>query len=180
VATTTGLITVEQYRQTPEGRAFYYELRNGELVEVSRPKMDHARKQRGLRKLLEAAYGERGVWEIEVAFRALPEYEVRVADVAYLAGDRWQKADANDNIRGAPDIVIEILSPSNTASEIADKCALCLDNGCLQFWTVDSNHREIKVSTPDGLTRTYKSGDSIALPLVANQTLAVDAVFEIE
>jgi Uma2 family endonuclease len=74
VATITGLMTVEQYRQTPEGRAFYYELRNGELVEVSRPKMDHARKQRGLRKLLEAAYGERGVWETEVAFRALPEY----------------------------------------------------------------------------------------------------------
>jgi Uma2 family endonuclease len=180
VATTTGLMTVEQYRQTPEGGAFYYELRNGELVEVSRPKMDHARKQRGLRKLLEAAYGERGVWEIEVAFRALPEYEMRVADVAYLAGERWQKTDGSDNIRGAPDIVIEILSPSNTVSEIADKCALCLGNGSLQFWTVDSNRREIKVSTPDGLTRTYKSGDSIPLPLAGDQTLAVDAVFEIE
>jgi Uma2 family endonuclease len=102
-----------------------------------------------------------------------------MADVAYLAGDRWQKADGDDNIQGAPEIVIEILSPSNTATELADKCALCLNHGCHQFWTVDSNRREIKVSTPDGLTRTYKSGDSIPLALAGNQALAVDAVFEI-
>jgi Uma2 family endonuclease len=180
VATTTGLMTVEQYRQLPEGGAFYYELRNGELVEVSRPTMGHARKQRRLRKLMEAIYGERGVWETEVAFRALPEYEVRVADVAYLAGDRWRKADGVDNIQGAPEVVIEIISPSNTATELADKCALCLDHGCQQFWTVDSKRCEIKVSTPDGLTRTYKSGDQIPLILAGDETLAVDAVFEIE
>jgi hypothetical protein len=49
-----------------------------------------------------------------------------------------------------------------------------------EFWTVDSIRREIRVSTPDGLTRAYKPGHSIPLVLVENQTLAVEAVFQIE
>jgi hypothetical protein len=43
MATTTGLITVEQYRELPETGPFYYELRRGELVQVSRPKLKHIR-----------------------------------------------------------------------------------------------------------------------------------------
>jgi Uma2 family endonuclease len=175
MATTSGLMTVEQYRKLPETGPFYYELRNGELVKVCRPKMRHSRRQRRLRKLMETAYGDRGTWETEVAFRARPEYEMRVADLAYLAGDRWESADDEDNILGAPDIVIEVLSPSNTVAEISEKRALCLENGSREFWTVDDRRREIGVSTSDGLTRTYKSGDTIPLPFADGKFLAVDS-----
>ena len=177
MASTTGLMTVEQYRQLPETGPFFYELRNGELVKVCRPKMRHTRKQRRLRSLLESAYGESGVWEIEEAFRARPEYEMRVADIAYLAGNRWIEADAEDNIAGAPDIVIEVVSPSNTADEIEEKCAICLENGSREFWTVDDRRRQIEVSSPDALTRIYKPGDSIPLLFTEDRRLAVDALF---
>jgi hypothetical protein len=49
--------------------------------------------------------------EVEVAFRALPEYELRVAGVAYLAPERWALADRENCIQGAPDLAIEVLSP---------------------------------------------------------------------
>ena len=39
--TTTRLMTVEEFRQLPETGPFYYELRNGELVHVTRPKAKH-------------------------------------------------------------------------------------------------------------------------------------------
>ena len=38
----TGLMTVEEFRQLPETAPFYYELRHGELVQVTRPKKKHA------------------------------------------------------------------------------------------------------------------------------------------
>jgi hypothetical protein len=61
--------------------------------------------------------------------------------------------------------VIEILSASNRAAEIFEKEKLCLENGAKEFWVVDSDRRQVKVSTPDGHTLTYTSGQEIPLPL---------------
>lgn len=144
---------------------------------MSRPKARHTRRQRRLRKLLEGFLESRGIVNTELPFRALPEHELRAADVAFVTSERWKAVDDNDVLHGAPEIVIEILSPSNSAIEMAERCAIGLQNGSVQFWTADDRNREIKVSTPDGITRTYKSGDSIPLPFVEDQSLAVDAVF---
>jgi Uma2 family endonuclease len=177
VASTTGLMTVEQYWQLPESGPFYYELHHGELVKVSRPPLRHTDLQERLRDLLAAPLRPLGVVRIEMAFRALPQYELRCADVAFVTNERWSRADKGEALNGAPDIVVEVLSPSNTVTEMAERCALCLENGSQQFWTVDDRRREIKVSTPDGVTRNFKSGDSIPLPFTDNQSLAVDSVF---
>jgi Uma2 family endonuclease len=177
VATTTGLMTVEQFWQLPEDQALHYELHHGELVEVSRLKWKHVLIQWHIRDLLKALFGSLGIVETEVPFRPLPEHELRAADVAFVSRERAASVDEDDALHGAPDSVIEVLSRSNTVAEIAERRAICLENGSREFWTVDSNRREIKVSTPDGFTRTYKSGDSIPLALAGNQTLTVDAVF---
>ena len=107
-------------------------------------------------------------------FQTLP----KVADVAYLSAERWKTADLEDNIRGAPDLVIEVLSPSNSASEIYDREMLCLENGGQEFWVVDPDRRQVKVSTPDGRTVTYQSGPEIPLPLFGNAKVAVNDIFD--
>lgn len=175
--TQTHLMTVEEFRRLPESGPFYYELRHGELAQVSRPKLKHTRVQRKARKLLEAAAGDVGVVEIELAFRALPEYELRVADVAFVSQERWDRSDPEDNLHGAPELVIEVLSPSNTMSEILDKEQLCLEHGCLEFWVADADRRQVKVTTPDGRTTTYRAGQEIPLRLFGAGTLKVDAIF---
>jgi len=73
------------------------------------------------------------------------------------------KVDPEDNLHGAPEWVIEVLSPSNTAAEIFDKEKLCLENGCQEFWVVDSVRRQVRVSTPGGITKTYREGQEIPL-----------------
>src|SRR5438046_149639 len=135
MAVTTSLMTIEEFYQLPEddGRV-YHELRHGELVTVTRPKYKHSMIQSRLRRLLEPLAPPTSLVEIEVAFRALPQYEFRIADVAYLTPDRCAKVNPEDYIQGAPDLVIEVLSPSNTASEIYDKEQLCLNNGAKEFW----------------------------------------------
>jgi len=171
-------MTVEEFRQLPEDAgSVYHELRNGELVAVTRPKLKHHKIQSRLRDLLKTHAEEGAFVEYEVAFRALPEYEIRVADVAYVSAERSATDDDDDNIRGAPDLVIEILSPSNTMTEMHDKEQLCLEHGAKEFWVVDPVGRLVKVSTPDGTTRTWRSGQEIPLPMFGNAKLPVDAIF---
>ena len=177
MAATTTQLTVAEFRRLPEDSGgVYHELRNGEIVAVARPKLKHSLIQRALRRLLEQAAEPGSLVDVEIAFRPLPEHELWVADVAYLSAERFQQADPEDNIRGAPDIVVEVLSPSNTAAEIYGKEKLCLENGPSQFWVVDPDRRQVKVSTPDGRTVTYRAGRQIPLDLFA-ANLPVDAIF---
>ena len=112
-ATTSQLMTVEEFQTLPKDDGpVYHELRQGELTSVTRPKLKHAVIQGRLRDALRAVAPQGSFVDTEAAFRALPEYELRVADVAYLSAERWKTADLEDNIRGAPDLVIEVLSPS--------------------------------------------------------------------
>ncbi len=70
------------------------------------------------------------------------------------------------------------VSPSNTADEIYDKEKLCLENGAKEFWVVDSDRRQVKVSTADGCTVTCKTGQEIPLALLGGGKVAVDDIFD--
>jgi Uma2 family endonuclease len=129
-----------------------------------------------LRKLLESAAGDAGIVGTHLGFRALPEYDFRIADVAYVSQERWDRIDLEDNLHGAPDLVAEILSGSITVSEIAKEKRLCLENGCREFWVLDADVRQVEVSTPDGITTTYRDGQEIPL-LFGSGTLKVNDIF---
>ncbi len=177
MAAITHLMTVAEFRKLPEDQGpVYHELRHGELVAVTRPKLKHHLIQDRLVELLKPATRSAGHVSMEFAFRALPEHELRVADVAFISKERLDQSDPEDNLQGAPDLVIEVLSPSNTAAELYDKEKLCLENGAREFWIVDPDRRQVKVSTPDGRTTTYSSGKEIALPF-GNAKVAVDDIF---
>jgi len=59
-------------------------------------------------------------------------------------------------LHGAPDLVIEILSPSNTVAEMYEREELCLENGAQEFWVVDIDRRGVKVTTPAPRTITTR------------------------
>ncbi len=173
------LMTFAEFEKVPDHpRGLHCELRQGELVLVAPPKHKHYLVQRRLRRLLEKAAGGAGEVDIELGFRPLPEYEYMEADVAFVSRDRWDQIPREGNMQGPPELVIEVLSPSNTAAEIRRKRKLCLENGSHEFWVVDGDHREVELSTPDGHTITYKSGQQIPLFFAPGAHVAVDAIFE--
>ena len=176
-ATTSGLMTVEDFRKLPEQEGLFYELRRGEIHSVTRPKHRHYSIQRRLRRLLESLAPSDGLVDIEFAFRAVAEYELRVADLVYVSGNRERLIHPDDNLHGAPDLVIEVLSPSNTSEEISDKEKLCLGNGCQEFWVVDPKLRQVSVSTVDGRSAIWCSGQEIPLALFGGKALTVDEIF---
>jgi Uma2 family endonuclease len=172
-ATPTKLITVAEYVQIPDPPDGHYELYHGELVKVGLPKHPHQRAQYRLPRLLESILGHAGIVDKEIAYCPVPEYECWAADVAFVSKARWGAIDGY--LKGAPEIVIEIMSPSNRMSVIADKRDICLENGALEFWIVDTDSPRVDVFTKDGRFASYKPGQEI--PLLFGGTLAVDAIF---
>jgi len=170
-------MTVEQFRALPEPSEGYSELHHGVPVIMPPPKYRHWTLQHRLMRLLEPLAAGRGVIGVEFSFRPVPEHEFWIADMAYVSGARADAIDPEDNLRGVPELVIEVLSPSNTASEINEKEAICLENGGLEFWVVDPKRKTVKVSTPDRKTITYIEGDQIPLSVPAAGELAVSEIF---
>ena len=170
------LLTLEQYRQIPDREDVHQELHWGQVVTVTRPKMRHTRLQHRLVELLRPIVESKGIVAAEVPFRALPEYDLRGADIAFVLQARWDSADADDNLRGSPDLVIEVLSPSNTQVEMREKAALYLSTGAEEFWVVDPKRKMVRVIKRNSDPILYCVGDRIPLPMFDSH-LDVDGIF---
>ncbi len=173
-------MTVAEFRAMPEPAGdLRWELHYGEITRLTRPKLRHAVLQKSLVRLLESFAPVGSYVDVEVAFRAFPEYDLRGADVAWLSPERWASADLDDNIRGAPDLVIEVRSAGNTDREMAEKRVLCLTHGGQEFWLVDDSRRQVDVTRQNGATRSYRPGDAIPLDLTqSGALLPVDQIFD--
>jgi Uma2 family endonuclease len=86
--------------------------------------------------------------------------------------------DDDDNLRGSPEIVIEVLSPSNTRAEIHEKAVLCLSSGALEFWVVDPKRETVSVTQQSGAPTVYRLGDRIPLSMFGTD-LDVSEIFRI-
>lgn len=177
MATLPDLISVEQFRQLPKGGEFAYELHHGTVVAVTRPKPRHWKLQRRLGRLLEPRLKTFGEVAIEVPFRPVAEFNLRAADVAVISHERWDAIDPDDDLRGAPELVIEIKSPSNTKRQLDELVRLCLENGAIECWILDGNKKTVSVNHRDGSVVVYGSGSNIPLTAFGGGELAVDEIF---
>jgi Uma2 family endonuclease len=177
-ATTIRLMTFAEFEKLPDPQSCRYELRHGELVAMPPPVHRHVWLQYRIRRLLEDRAPEGDIVREEMPFRLMPDHEYWVADIAYMPRAKWDRIDLKGYLDCAPDLVVEILSPSNTAAEMNDRKKTFLEAGCREFWVVDAVNRQIDVSTPDGVTTTYRAGQAIPLPLFGSGALPVDDVFD--
>jgi len=114
------LITVAQFLEMPEGGEYCYELRHGEVVAMPRPLHGHSKLQLHLLRVVGPMLQAFGEVTMEYPYRPLPEFELRVADVAAVSRERWDRTDPNDILHGAPELVIEVKSPSNRGCTSAE------------------------------------------------------------
>ena len=77
-------------------------------------------------------------------------------------------------LRGSPEVVIEIASPSNTTSEF-ERCAA---TGAREFWVVYPEEKLVRITTVDGHVKRYAAGDTIELVLFPGHSIAVDDIFK--
>jgi Uma2 family endonuclease len=172
-------MTVEQFRELPLDRGpWLHELHYGEVVTSTRPKSGQYKLQTRLAHLLEPKARDLGVVGIEMPFRAVPQFDLRAADAVFISQQRWDAIDPEDNLRGAPEFVIEVKSESSTGAELRERASLCLANRCRDFWIVDAKARTITAIAPDGKAVQYSGEDCVPLPLFGGDGLRVAEVFK--
>jgi Uma2 family endonuclease len=98
-------------------------------------------------------HGSYGFRVGELLRRHLPKGEVVVecavetsdgtkeADVAWLSPQRWSQVAEDFSCKIAPEICVEVISPSNTVKEMLYKKDLYLAAGALEYWLCDREGR---------------------------------------
>ena len=177
MATSTHPITKAEFAEMQDPPGGRFELHHGEIVTVTYPKGPHTVAQNNLVDELKPRVRGRGKVIMELPFCPLPENEVWAADVAFVSRAQWASWDKRDWLAGSPILVIEVLSPSNTKAEIADKRRTCFAGGCQEFWLVNPKKRTVQTWQRDGVARTYTEADSIPLATIDAEPLPVRAIF---
>ena len=87
--------------------------------------------------------------------------------------------------RGAPDLVVEILSPSNTANELQRKFALYRDAGVQEYWVIYSDFKSLTVYLFDKDKKqftgsTFNEKASVPVTVLDGLIIELEPVFSAE
>jgi Uma2 family endonuclease len=110
--------------------------RHGRITMSPPPSPRHGRFQHRIQLLLE---------KLMPPGEILPECPVSTADgikaagVAWASPDCWRELGNRACFVRAPEICVEVLSPSNSEEEIREKMALYFDAGAREVWTCDGS-----------------------------------------
>ena len=167
-------VTFDQFVKLPDPPSGHLELHHGRVVLVPVRLHSHAVMQSTICDLLLPLTRGNGFMTAECGFRASPD-EFWQADVGFVRTERIN-AGADYQV-GAPDLVIEVLAPGETLSDINDKIEVCTANGCVSFWVVDPKRETVSVTEGD-VTRQYRASMLIPLPPPLEGTIPVSAIFE--
>lgn len=80
-----------------------------------------------------------------------------------LRNARDRQAKGEDYFWGAPELAVEVVSPSESASDLNRKVELMLKTGALAVWVVYLLQSEVRVSSADGSATRLTIGDTLAL-----------------
>ena len=164
---TTKRITVEDLERdgVPDG---LWELIDGRLVEVTPAGSDASNRgtlvsyyltDHVLPRRLGRVYGANGGC---VLFQGQSNEMIRVPDAAFVRADRVPPpAERARFLRIPPDLVVEVISPHDSAREMADKAALWLEAGVLLVWVIDPRARTVAVHVRGRPVRVLAEGDEL-------------------
>lgn len=138
------MLTLEEYQQLPNDPSYIDELSKGRLIREPRPGARHGIIAFEVATLLRefVRKHELGAVVMETGFRLGDNPPVvRGPDVAFISRNRLPAQIPTGWWPFAPDLVIEIASPSNTTSEMETKVLEFLDAGTRMVWIIDPETR---------------------------------------
>lgn len=155
-----------------------YELHDGEVVVAPPARPLHIKVQKRVERLLESLAGVRGVVATEFPYRPAPNLQYWFADVAYIPRADWDALPPDAYPIYAPPLIVEVLSPSNTAAKIDRQRMLAMSAGAREFWVVDAGGRTVHATNLHGAA-IYAAGDSIPVTAFAGGRIPVQQIFAI-
>jgi Uma2 family endonuclease len=107
---------------------------------------------------------------------------VRAPDVVFVRAERVPRGEAARHfVERAPDLAIEVRSPSESLRDLREKADEYLATGSRLVWIFDPLSRQVFVKTPDGLERVV-TGDGVldGGDVLPGFTLALSEIFRNE
>jgi Uma2 family endonuclease len=181
----TALLTSEQYLALPDefdknGNHVKDELIGGEVVKVPPPPQLHnlvkiniigalLQYERAQRKLAVKVLAE-------MAF-IVTSHDTFVPDASVILKSRLNPRK-HKYITGAPELAIEVVSPTDKATHLKSKVDPYLANGSNTVWVVFPDAKSVMVHT-SGSVRELKADQKIEDPLLPGFATPVSAFFEL-
>ncbi len=173
-------LTYDDYCRMPSGQR--YELVEGGLRVVPSPSMFHQKVSARLWRALQQWVEDRRLGEVYYAPSdvVLSEHDVVQPDILLIAQGRLEIVK-KENVQGAPDLVVEILSPSTEEWDRTTKRQLYASYGVRELWLADPGRHEIEVAVLQGqelvTDGVYPSDSALKSPLLPDFSLQVGWVF---
>jgi len=180
---TQGEWTYEDYKKLPDdGRR--YEIIEGVLYVTAAPNFDHQYTVTRLLVHLDDLVTRRDLGIVLVA-----PFEVHLPDVArpvqpdvlFVDAGRAPRPGAAD-FTGAPDLIVEVLSPSTARTDRLVKFGAYERAGVREYWLVDPRTRSVEVYalSEDGtydMAGQYTPGETVTSTVLSDLALPVDDLF---
>jgi Uma2 family endonuclease len=171
------IVDWEGYLSLPDDLT-HYEIIDGEVIPLASPTLKHQMVSRELFKRLDALTTARKLGQIlyapfDFVVRRAP-VRTRQPDLFFLSRERlhdWAQLQEQPRLEFAPDLVIEILSPSETYTYWSEKLQDYYALGVPEVWLVDIDKRAIEVQVREA--NGYRSlGWFAGEQMVPSQVLA--------
>ncbi len=172
--------TYQDYLLLPEDKR--YEIIEGKLIMVPAPIPYHQDISKNLFFLLNNHVESKNLGKVYYApiDVVLSDENVVQPDILFISKKRFSII-TEKNIRGAPDLLIEIISPATREKDRLLKRKLYAKFGVREFWLVDGEKKEVEVLTlkREGFKRTglYTINEVLLSPLLQNLKVPIDEVF---
>ncbi len=145
----TQLLAAEQFFLLPSKANGWYELVEGEVVEVPTPAYRHMFLMRLIFRLLDRFVIEQRLGEVfpdglSYLVTHTPD-TLRVPDVSFIANARMPAEGFGLFVPFAPDFAVEIVSPGDTAADLRRKVRQYLHAGVRLVWVVWPDDRTVSV-----------------------------------
>lgn len=142
------------------GRA---ELIKGKIVKMSPTGFTHGAVEISIGGILNAFVSHNGLGrvsggEVGIYTQRNPD-TIRGADVVYISNERLTKVRSESYLDVAPDLVVEVLSPSDRWTDLHDKLEEYFDIGVKSVWVADPKRREIYVHRALTRRERFVEGD---------------------
>ena len=175
---TQTLMTAEEFAQMNTAETEDYELVEGELIPLASGNPVHADVRGRTEYSIRSYFGQNPIGRVfsEVDCR-MTDFTVRRPDISVFLGERLQQIDLYKiPVPFAPDIAVEVLSPSESAIEVNRKVRSYLGAGSKEVWILDHVNGELFVHTGTGI-RLLLVDDTLESALLPGFAATVSHLF---
>ena len=111
------------------------------------------------------------------------DFDVVEPDLLYISNERRKEIVTTQHVRGVPELVVEISSPSTRTRDETIKLRLYERAGVVEYWFVDTHADVVRVHRREGdtlsctLELSRAAGDILTTPLLLGLEVTLDRLF---